>query len=74
MRERGIIPSTRQDPYVVWFHKNKTMTDMEKIGSTKHRINEPNPEFYDTVFAYDWMQGTGQVNPNDFIILINNLK
>jgi Ca2+-dependent lipid-binding protein len=61
-RDRECIGATVQDPYIKFLHRDKTQkdNDFKLIGTTKHRVNEPNPEYYDTVFSFDWMQGMGQ--------------
>lgn len=64
MRDRGCVGSTVQDPYIKWTHRSNTDSDPKVWndgGSTKHRVNEPNPDYFDTTFSYDWMQGMGQV-------------
>jgi len=64
MRDRGCLGATVQDPYIKWSHRDNTGTDPKEWnagGSTKHRVNDPNPDFFDTPFTFNWMQGVGQV-------------
>lgn len=63
MRERGCVGPTVQDPYVKWTHRDNSVKDASVWndgGSTKHRVNNANPDYFDTVFTYQWMQGMGQ--------------
>jgi len=60
-RERGVLGSTVQDPYVKWSHRDRSTKDLTEGGRTKHRVNEMNPDWYDNVFAFDYNKATGQL-------------
>jgi len=61
-KERGCSGPTVQDPYVKWSHRdNSTAADTwNEGGVTKHRVNNANPDYFDSVFTFQWMQGMGQ--------------
>jgi len=61
LRDRGILGSTVQDPYVKWSVKDTNNKTLVPAGSTKFRQNEPNPEWLDEVFAFEWRHGAGQI-------------
>jgi len=77
LRDRGLIGSTVQDPYIKWSTKDKVNPEFKPAGTTAYRQNEPNPEWHEQVFSFEWRKGVGQIwrfelmdkdlNPDDFV-------
>jgi len=60
MRERP-VGGTTQDPYIKCYSKDKTQKGLTVLGETKHKVNDRNPDFHETIFTFHWMQGQEQV-------------
>jgi len=60
LRER-LVGGTTQDPYVKCYAKDKSQQGLQVLGDTKHRVNDRNPDFHETIFTFHWMQGQEQV-------------
>jgi len=77
LKDRGILGTTVQDPYIRWSVKDSVNKDFKIAGTTGYRQNEPNPEWFDQVFTFHWRKGVSQVwrfelmdkdlNPDDFV-------
>jgi hypothetical protein len=61
MRDRGVLGATVHDPFVKVSTKNAANKEFTLIGKTGHRVNEANPDWFDHVFTFEWLQGSGQV-------------
>jgi len=61
MRDRGIAGATLQDPYIRWLAKDNHpgRKEFRLEGTTTHKINNPNPEYFEVSFPYDWEKGMG---------------
>lgn len=61
MRDRGLAGSSVQDPYVRWSVKDSVNNELVKAGETKFKQNNPNPDWEDQVFSFEWRQRAGQI-------------
>jgi len=81
LRDRGLLGTTIQDPYIRFSTRDNVNQDFKVVATTAYRSNEPNPEWFDQVFTFHWRKGVGQVwrfelmdkdlNPDDFIGVVN---
>jgi len=60
LRDR-VVGSTVQDPYIKWSVKDNVNHTLVEAHKTKFRQGEPNPNWHDEVFSFDWRKGTGQI-------------
>jgi len=55
-----LVGGTTQDPYIKCYAKDKSQPGLQVLGDTKHRVNDRNPDFHETIFKAHWMAGQGQ--------------